>query len=68
MNLKVRKPTHHEEVTQPKLRVSRLEEKEVRRKFQSELRARFKQRRCKVEQGVKEAWLCFRDNVKEAAH
>ena len=66
--MKERKPTHHKEVTQPKLRVSRLEEKEVKRKLQSELRARFKQRRCKVEQGVKEAWLCFRDNVKEAAH
>ena len=68
VDLKVRKPTHHEEVTQPKLRVSRLERKEVRGKFQSELSARFKQRRCKVEQGVEEAWLCFRDNVEEAAH
>ena len=26
-----------------------------------------KQSRCKVEEGVEEAWQCVRDNVKEAA-
>ena len=39
----------------------------MRRKFHLELDARFKQSRCKVEEGVEEAWQCFRDNVKEAA-
>lgn len=55
VNLKPRKPKNPEEANQPKLRVGRLEEKEVRWKFQLELGARFRQRRCKEEDGVEEA-------------
>ena len=52
VNLKLRKPTHPEAAAQPKLRVSRLKKREVRRKFQLELDARFKHSRCKVEERV----------------
>lgn len=45
VNLKLRKPRIPKEVIQPKLRVNRLEKKEVRWKFQPELGARFRQRR-----------------------
>ena len=47
--------------------MSRLKKRDVRRKFQLELDARFKQSRCKAEEGAEEAWRCFRDNAKEAA-
>ena len=52
VNLKLRKPTYPEAAAQPKLRVSRLKKREVRRKFQLDLDASFKQSRCKVEEGV----------------
>ena len=53
-------PTNTEVVVQAKLRVSRLEEKEVKSKFQSELCARYEQTGCKVEEWVEDSWQCFR--------
>ena len=44
-----------------KLRVRRLEEREVRWKFQSELGAKFRQRRNKEEDGIEEVWQCFKE-------
>ena len=53
-------PTNTEVVVQAKLRVSRLEEKEVKCKLQSELGARYEQNGCKVEEWVEDSWQCFR--------
>ena len=68
LNLKLRKPNNPEEAIKPKLRVRRLEEREVRWRFHLELVARYRWRRCKEEDGVEEVWQCFKENVMDAAY
>ena len=53
-------PANTEVVIQAKLRVSRLEEKEVKSELQSELGARYEQNGSKVEGWVDDSWQCLR--------
>ena len=67
LNLKLRKQRKPIEPTKQKLRLNRLMEKEVRRKFQRELDIRLRQGACEREEGVEKAWQNFRDTIKDVA-
>ena len=67
LKLKIRKQRKPEKSIQQKLRLNKLMEKEVTRKFQRELDIRLRQRACKREEGVENTWQGFRDTIKDVA-
>ena len=67
LKLKIRKQRKPEKSIKQKLRLNKLMEKEVRRKFQRELDIRLRQRACKREEEVENTWQGFRDTIKDVA-
>ena len=67
LNLKLRKQRKPVESTKQKLKLNRLMEKEVRRRFQRELDSRLGHVSGKREEGVEKVWQGFRDTLKDVA-